>query len=316
MAEGRTHTARMPDERETRDVTPVSPAEDARTVLINEISWGAVLAGTVVALVVQLVLNLFGIGIGAAVLDPGGAGRAPSASSFSIGAGIWWVLSGLIGAFVGGYAAGRLAGRPNVSTAGWHGLTAWALTTLVIFYLITSAVGGVVGGAFRTLTNAVGNVAQATGGLAQAAAPVLAQRADPFASIEQSLRDASGGQDPAALRDTAIAAMKGLVTGDQAQAQAARERATQALARAQNIPAEEARARVQQYEQQFRQAADEAKRQATAAADAAASAVTRGALFGALALVLGALAGWFGGRSGVVDPMTTMRRFIPRGRMP
>ena len=115
-------------------------------MLINKISWGAVLAGVVVALVTQLVLNMLGIGIGAATLDPGaGAGENPSAQSFSIGAGIWFALSGIIASLAGGYAAGRLAGKPKESTAGWHGLTAWALTTLVIFYLLTSTVGGILG---------------------------------------------------------------------------------------------------------------------------------------------------------------------------
>jgi len=47
----------------------------------------------------------------------------------------------------GGYAAGRLAGKPKESTAAWHGLTAWALTALVIFYLLTTTVGGLLGGA-------------------------------------------------------------------------------------------------------------------------------------------------------------------------
>ena len=42
-----------------------------------------------------------------------------------------------------------------------------------------------------------------------------------------------------------------------------------------------------------------------AVADMAATVVSRGALFGFLALVLGALAGWFGGRSGEVKPTLT-----------
>ena len=37
--------------------------------MINETSWGAVLAGVVVALVTQLILNM--IGLGAGTLDPG-----------------------------------------------------------------------------------------------------------------------------------------------------------------------------------------------------------------------------------------------------
>jgi hypothetical protein len=84
--------------------------------------------------------------------------------------------------------------------------------------------------------------------------------------------------------------------------EAARERAVQALAKAQNIPVEQARTQVAQYEQQYRQVVDQAKRQATAAADATATAVSRGALFGAIALLFGALAAWFGGRMGALDP--------------
>jgi len=297
-------------------MSPVTPAEDARTMLINKISWGAVLAGVVVALVTQLVLNMLGIGIGAATLDPGGGGgENPSAQSFSIGAGIWFALSGIIASLAGGYAAGRLAGKPKESTAGWHGLTAWALTTLVIFYLLTSTVGGILGGAYRTLSSALGNVAQTVGATAQTAAQVAAPNisrvADPFSSIEQSVRGATGGNDPAALRDAAVTAVRGVLTGNPQQQQEARERAAQAIARAQNVPVEQARTQVQQYEQQYRQTVEQARQQATQAADAAATAVSRGALFGSLGLLLGALAAWFGGRAGAVEPTITSRMGLP-----
>jgi len=76
---------------------------------------------------------------------------------------------------------------------------------------------------------------------------------------------------------------------------------------------------VQQYEQQYRQAVDDAKQKATQAADVSAKAVSRGALFGSIALLLGAIAAWFGGRAGAVDPTmtseflrTTVRRSRPR----
>jgi hypothetical protein len=271
--------------------------------MLNRISWGAVLAGVVVALVTQLVLNLLGIGIGAATLDPAaGAAENPSASTFSIGAGIWFAVAGIIASLAGGYAAGRLSGKPKESTAGWHGLTAWALTTLLVFYLLTTAVGGILGGAYRSISGALSNVTQAVGSTAQTA---LQGAADPFASVEQSLRGAAGNNDPAALRDAAVAAVRGVVTGNQQQAQEARERAAQAVARAQNVPIEQARTQVQQYEQQYRQSVDQAKQQATQAADAAAAGVSRGALFGALGLILGALASWFGGRWGAVEPTIT-----------
>ena len=301
-------TPRNRGDHDAPHMSPVTPAEDARTIMLNRVSWGAVLAGVVVALVTQLILNLLGVGVGAATLDPG-TGDNPSASSFSIGAAIWWTLSGIIASFAGGYAAGRLAGKPRESTAGWHGLTAWALTTLVIFYLLTSTLGSVIGGAYRTVTSAVGGVAQTVGETAQTAAqtaaPALARATDPFSSIEDAVRGATGGNDPAALRDAAISAVRAALTGNEAQAEEARERAAQAIARAQNIPVEQARTQVQQYEQQYRQAVDQAKQQATEAADAAADVVSRGALFGAIALVLGAIAAWFGGRAGTVEPTVT-----------
>ncbi len=119
------------------------------------------------------------------------------------------------------------------------------------------------------------------------------------------MRENTGGEDPAALRDTAVSAVRAALVGDPAQAQEARERAAQAIARAQNVPIEEARNTVAGYEQQYRQTVDEAKRQATEAADGAAKVVSRGALFGFIALALGAIAGWFGGRAGAVDPTMT-----------
>jgi len=294
-------------------LSPATPAEDQRTILLNEIAWGAVLAGVVVALVTQLLLNMLGLGIGIATLDPG-TGDNPSATSLSIGAGIWWTLSGILASLAGGYAAGRLSGRPKEATAAWHGLTAWALTTLVIFYLLSSTVGAVLGGVYNTVSGAIGGLGRTAAATAGAAAPALSQVADPMAAIETSVRDASGGNDPAALRDAAVTAMRAALTGDQAQAQDARERAAQALAKAQNIPIEQARTQVTGYEQQYRQTVEQARQQATAAADTAARVVSRGALFGFFALALGAVAAWFGGRSGAVYPTLTDLALLGRGR--
>jgi len=315
MAETRqSEMLRDRNDYESADISSVTPAEDVRTIMINRISWGAVLAGMVVALVVQLILNMIGIGLGAATLNPG-MGDNPSAADFSTGAAIWWAAAGIIAALCGGYAAGRLAGKPKASTAAWHGLTTWALTTLVIFYLLSSTIGGVVGGAYRTVTNALGNVANTVGSTAQTAAqlaaPNLPQISNPFTSIEQSIKSAAGDNDPAAMRDAAVAAVRAMVTGDGQQSQNARESAAQALARARNVPIEQARTQVQEYEQQYRQAVEQAKQRATQVADATAKIVTRAALIGAISLLLGALAGWLGGRMGAVEP--TLTRWLRPG---
>ncbi len=304
------NTPRNRGDHDAPHLSPVTPAEDARTIMLNRISWGAVLAGVVVALVTQLILNMVGIGIGASTLDPvAGAGENPSPTAFSMGAAIWWALSGVIASFAGGYVAGRLSGKPKEGTAAWHGFTAWALTTLVVAYMLTSTVSGVVSGAYNAASGALGGMTSAVGQTAQtaaqAAAPSIAQGGDPFSRIEQQIRSGTGGVDPAAMRDAAVAAVRAAVTGDQAQAQQARDRAAESLAQAQGIPIEQARTQVQQYEQQYRQGMEQATNQARQAADVAAKAVSTGALVGALALVLGAIAGWFGGRAGAVEPTMT-----------
>jgi hypothetical protein len=286
------------------NLSGLAPGDDVRTVLLNKVSWGAVLAGVVVSLVAHLILNMIGIGVGASTVDVAAADN-PAASTFSIGAAIWWTVSGIIAAFVGGYTAGRLSGKPKNTTAGWHGLTTWALTTLLIFWLLSSAVGGILGGIYNTVSGAIGSVGSAAGTAAQSAAPSLANVTDPFSQIEQSVRSSTGGNDPQALRDSAVAAVRAAVTGDQAQAQDARERAAQAISRAQGIPVEDARNQVQQYEQQYRQTVEQAKQQATQAADAAASTIATGALAAAITLLLGAVGGWFGGRAGAVEPTVT-----------
>jgi len=84
------------------------------------------------------------MGVGAATLSPF-TGDSPSATSLSIGAGIWFAISSILPHSLEATTAGRLAGIPNESIAGWHGLTTWALATLVIFYLLSSTLGGIIG---------------------------------------------------------------------------------------------------------------------------------------------------------------------------
>jgi hypothetical protein len=138
-------------ERAPPQTTRILASDDVRTIMLNEISWGAVIAGAIIGLVVQLILNLVGIGVGLSTVNAV-AGDSPSASSISIGAGLWWVISGIIAAGIGGYLAGRLSGKPSQSTTAYHGLVAWAVSVLVVAYLVTSAASGVVGGVFSGAT--------------------------------------------------------------------------------------------------------------------------------------------------------------------
>ena len=267
-----------------------------QTIQLNKVSWGAIFAGVVVALIVQVLLTMLGVGLGVATLDPRTSDN-PAASTFSIVAGIWYVLSGIIAAFSGGYIAARMSGKIVPTTGALHGLTTWAFTTLLVLYFLTSTVGSLVGGAFNGIASAVGGAGQT---IAQTAAPIIAN-SNPLEALDSQIR--ATGIDPEALNVAAVNAMRNLVTGDPANAEAARAQAAQALATARDLPLDQATQQVTEMESKYHSAVDFAKEQAIAAADATASVVSTGAILAFIALVLGAIAGWLGGRSGVVHPV-------------
>jgi hypothetical protein len=299
---------RPSDHRNPPQASAVAPADEVRTIMLNEVSWGAVFAGATIALVMQMILNMIGIGVGLSTVDVA-AGDTPNAGSLSIGAGIWWVISGIVAAAIGGYIAGRLSGKASQTTTAYHGLIAWAVSTLVVVYLLSSAASGLIGGALSTASSALGGAGKAVGGsvqtAVQTAAPSLNTMSDPMAAIENKVRSASGGQDPAALREAAATTVRAALSGDPAQQAAARDKAADALAKAQNISLDEAKAQVAQYQQQYQETLAKTKLQAKQAADTTAKTVSRGALFGALALLLGALAAFFAGQVSAVTPTVT-----------
>ena len=71
------------------------------------------------------------IGIGLSTIDPA-AGDTPGATTFGVGAGIWWVVSNLIALIIGGYVAARLSGMPLRGDGIIHGVLTWAVTLLEV----------------------------------------------------------------------------------------------------------------------------------------------------------------------------------------
>ncbi len=288
---------------------------DTRAVLLNEVSWGAIFAGAVTALVTQVIVNLVGVGVGLASVGTQAADN-PSASTVSMGAGLWFVGSGIVASLAGGLIAGRLSGKPLPGAAALHGLVSWAVTTLVVLYLLTSAASGLVGGTLSTVSGALGGAGNLVGGTiqtaAQAAAPSLSKISNPLDGIEQKVREQSAGQDPQAAKDAAVAAVRAVLTGDPAQKEQAKTRAADALAKAQGITPDQAKAQIDDYQKQYEQAVATAKQKAEAAAVAAKSAATQGAFYAAIALILGALAAFLGGRLGAPKPATLLGAYETR----
>lgn len=120
----------------------------------SHVSWGAIFAGFVTALSIIFLLNLLGVGIGFASINP--IEERDPLEGLGWGTIIWWTLSNLIALFVGGMVAGRLAGFTDKMDGALHAAIAWGLYVLLSIYLITSAVGNVFSGIAGTATNLFG----------------------------------------------------------------------------------------------------------------------------------------------------------------
>ena len=169
------------------------------------------------ALVSQLAFSLLGLGLGASAADPysdnpmGGLG---------FGAAIWTLLSVLISLFTGGYVAGRLAGMPRKQDSMLHGLVTFGLTSLLGFYLLTSGLGSLIGGAGSLVSSVV---SKATSAASNAAPGLIDSAKDKLQSSGIDISDIQG-QAEQLLRQTGMPALqpenlqaRAQNTGDQAQ---------------------------------------------------------------------------------------------------
>jgi hypothetical protein len=114
------------------------------------LNWSAIWAGAVTAIAISLVLLAIGSGFGLAAVSPW-PGAGPTATEFTIGAGIWLIVMQWVSSAAGGYIAGRMRAR-------WHslhghevffrdtaqGLIAWSVATIIvaIFAVTVTTLGG------------------------------------------------------------------------------------------------------------------------------------------------------------------------------
>ena len=262
----------------------------------RRVSWGAIFAGVVIAVAVQLLLGILGTGIGLSMVDPV-EGTTPGATGFGIGAGIYWLVTTVIALGAGGYAAARLSGVTEKFDALSHGLVVWGVTLILTLYLLTSAVGGIIGGAFRT----VGSVAGAAGATVGAVAPEAAQVAGVDAGDvrqEASAYLSDAPSDPAQMTSEQAQAeiarqLPALARGG-AEGQRAESRTVDVVAAQRKISREQAQAQVTRAKAQFVQTKNDAVETAKSATDAAAGAAAGTSFILVLALLAGAGAAAFG----------------------
>lgn len=133
----------------TTTVVESSPAyvtRDSFPERFARVSWGALLAGTFVAVAVWILLYALGLAAGLSSIDPN---NLSSARTAGIGTGIWSLIAPLIALFVGGFVASHFAGHVLRRDGILHGIVVWSMTTigglLVVGMVLTSLVGAVYG---------------------------------------------------------------------------------------------------------------------------------------------------------------------------
>ena len=132
---------------------------------LKRISWSAVFAGVLVAIVAQMLLSLLGFGIGLGTIDA--IEEKNPAAGLGISSAIWYILSSLLSLFTGSWVAGRLASAPRLFDGILHGVLTWCLVTLITLYFLTTTIGSIIGGTGRL----VGGLVKTAGKGIAAAAP-------------------------------------------------------------------------------------------------------------------------------------------------
>jgi hypothetical protein len=124
------------------------------------VSWPAIVAGAFVAVGVSLILFALGSGLGFASISPW-ANHGVSATTFTVTAAIWLVVTQWVSAGFGGYIAGRLRVRWVAThvhevffrdTA--HGLITWAVATVLIAASVTASMASLLGGGVHAVADA------------------------------------------------------------------------------------------------------------------------------------------------------------------
>lgn len=277
---------------------------------MRRISWGAIIAGAILALAIQFMLGLLGLGIGLASVDPAQS-DGPSLETFTSLSGIWTIAIVLVGIFIGAYAAARLAGSPEKTDAMLHGIVTWATSTLIIVYLLTSGASAVIGGAFGAIGSSIQGITQAASAVVpnslstlpddlqqqlqqllqrgtQAAQDTAGETQEQVQGAVDTAQQATGEQDLTAAMSEIMAGLGEDATQEERQA------AVQVIARTAGVSQQEAEQSLQQFQAQY----DQAMAQLRQTADQAAAALSTAAFSAFVALLLGLIVGALGGLAG------------------
>lgn len=254
------------------------------------VSWGAIFAGAIVAIAVSIMLLALGAGMGLTSISRW-SGSSASATGFAVGGAIWLIVMQWISAALGGYMTGRLRTRWTLigsdevffrDTA--HGLTAWAIATIVTVCIVAAAGSSIVSGTARVIGAVVSSAVQgaAQGGTQQAGA----SSANPLQMMVDTLfrpdQPSTSGSPADAKAEVTQILLSGAQSGDISQSD--RAYIAQLAASRSGITQDEAEKRVNTLVEQAKATAAKAK----AAADTARKSAASFSFFTFVSMLIGA----------------------------
>lgn len=263
----------------------------------RRVSWPALFAGVFLVLAIEILLDTLGLGVGLGLVTRNES-AANGVGDYGMGAGIWWLVSALIALFLGGYAAARLAGVERRYDGMLHGLVVWAITALVTIWILGSAVGGLIGGAFsvvgHTISTAASGITAEAPKIAQAAGISPSDLTDQAKAYLQPANPDLSSMSPQDAQKEIAGSLATYVGGGK-DAPAARQRIIAIMAAQMKLTPEEATKRFDDTEAKLKQTRDEAVQTAKRAADVSARAASDGAYMAFAVLLLGAICAGLGG---------------------
>ncbi|WP_442582084.1 hypothetical protein ACSBOB_09005 [Mesorhizobium sp. ASY16-5R] len=117
----------------------------------SAVNWGPIVAGAFAASTLTFILMLLGSGLGLTMVSPW-SNEGASVTTFAVSTAIWLIIVQWFSSGVGGYLTGRLRTKwVGVHTDETyfrdtaHGFMAWALATLIMVFVLGSALSAAIG---------------------------------------------------------------------------------------------------------------------------------------------------------------------------
>lgn len=129
----------------------MAQVEIERTAVVElvhpQLSWGAIIAGWLVAVGIALLMYVGGLALGFSAFNPHNA--EATAKGIGVATAAWLILTWVVSLLLGGMFASWFDGRDDTNMGVMQGVTVWGLSIAASGLLLALGMGGAMGGGAR-----------------------------------------------------------------------------------------------------------------------------------------------------------------------